>query len=145
MKLLKIKTKGWTDVIDLTTQLKDYITDQGFENGQLNVFVKGSTAAITTIEGDENLYQDLKNMFEVFAPYKKQYEHHKTWGDDNGAAHLRASLVGPSETLPVKNGKLIFGTWQKIVLIDFDTSEREREVYINFTQEQVQVEPQSLG
>ena len=103
-----------------------------FENGVVNLFIIGSTASVTTSEADENLYQDLKEVLEKIAPYKKDWRHHQTWGDDNGASHLRASLIGPSLTVPVVNGKLFLGSWQRIVLIDFDTKPRRREIVFTF-------------
>lgn len=129
MKTLSVTTKGSTDVTDVTKRIEDLLPKN--KNGVVNVFVKGSTAAISIIEGDPNLYEDMKEALEDFAPYKKNWKHHQTWGDDNGAAHLRATLFGPSETIPFENGKLILGQWQRVVLIDFDTRARTREVVLN--------------
>ncbi len=84
------------------------------------------------MEWEKNLFQDFKEFLEKILPYNRNYYHHKTWGDDNGASHLRASLIGPSLTLPVNSGKLFLGTWQRVVLIDFDMREREREILVNF-------------
>jgi len=127
-----VDTNGQTDIIDLTEKIYQIIKKKGFQNGVVNLFVIGSTAAITTIEIDKNLYQDLREILEKIIPYQKNYHHHQTWGDDNGASHLRASLFGPSLSFPVINRKPFLGTWQKIVLIDFDTKPRQREVIINF-------------
>lgn len=132
MIVLSFKTKGFTDIIDITDEVQKKIRENGFEEGVVHLFVLGSTAGLTTIEADENLYQDLKEILEKIIPYKKNYHHHQTWGDDNGAGHLRASLFGPSLSLPVKSGKIFLGTWQRIVLIDFDTRERVRELIITF-------------
>jgi len=132
MKTIQIKTKGWNDVVDITDKIQAEVKKEKFENGMVSLFVIGSTAFLTTIEADENLYEDLKETLEKLTPYKKDWKHHQTWGDDNGAAHLRASLIGPSLIVPVVNGKLFFGTWQRIVLIDFDTKPRQREIVIFF-------------
>jgi len=132
MKNLQIQTKGSTDIIDITKKVQDLVDKEKFTSGLVHLFVIGSTASLTTSEDDPNLYQDLKEILEKLAPYKKDYHHHQTWGDDNGAAHLRASLLGPDLTVSVTNGKLFLGTWQKIILIDFDTKTRTREILVNF-------------
>lgn len=131
MKILEVKTKGLTDVIDITSAVQKEISAQKNKDGLVHLFVIGSTAGLTTIENDPNLYEDFKEVLESIAPYKKDWQHHKTWGDDNGAAHIRASLVGPSLMIPFQNKKLLNGTWQKIVLIDFDTRSRTREVVVS--------------
>lgn len=131
MRTISVKTKGFTDIIDITDHIQKVISAQKLSDGVAHLFVVGSTAGLTTIENDPNLYEDFKEVFENIAPYKKDWQHHKTWGDDNGATHIRASLVGPSLTVPFHNKKLLNGTWQKIVLIDFDTSPRTREVVIS--------------
>ncbi len=135
MKTLRIKTKGRTDIIDITDFIQKEVKKENMETGLVFLFVLGSTASLTTMETDENLYQDLKEVLEKIIPYRKDYRHHLTWGDDNGASHLRATLFGPSLTIPIKNGRLYLGTWQRIVLIDFDTREREREIVISFIKE----------
>ena len=128
--VLTIRTKGNTDIIDITEPVAEIVKTSKIKDGIVNIFVKGSTAGITTIEPDENLYDDMKSFLDEIIPMDRNWKHHKTWGDDNGGSHLRASIVGPSQTIPFLNNNLILGTWQKIVLIDFDTSSREREVYI---------------
>ncbi len=135
MRSFTVKTRGFTDIVDITGEVLRLAAKEGWENGTLHLFVLGSTAAITTIENDPNLFEDLKEVLEEIAPYKKNWRHHQTWGDDNGAAHIRASLIGPSLSVPVVNGKLYLGTWQKIALIDFDTRPREREILITFSKE----------
>jgi len=136
MASIFIKTKGETDIIDITDLVEEELEKkQVKKNGIVSLFVVGSTASLTTIEADDNLYQDLRELLEKIAPYKAPYKHHQTWGDDNGAAHLRASLIGPSLIVPVKDGKLKLGTWQRIVLIDFDTRPRQREILVNFFEE----------
>ena len=135
MRKITVKTKGFTDIIDITEEIAKLISKANFTEGTLHLFVVGSTASLTTIENDPNLFKDLKEVLEAIAPYKKDWYHHKTWGDDNGASHIRASLIGPSLSVPVVNGKLFVGTWQRIVLIDFDTKPREREILLSFSKD----------
>lgn len=135
MEVLYFKTKGYSDIIDITQEIQKLIDKKKFNQGVVHLFILGSTASLTTIEADENLYHDLKEILDKIIPYQRNYHHHKTWGDDNGASHLRASLFGPSLSVPVKSGKLFLGTWQRIVLIDFDTREREREVIVSLIKE----------
>ena len=136
MRSFTVKTKGFTDIVDITGEVLQLAAKEDWENGTIHLFVLGSTAALTTIENDPNLFEDLKEVLEEIAPYRKNWKHHQTWGDDNGAAHIRASLFGPSLSVPVVNGKLYLGTWQKIVLIDFDTRPREREILLSFSKEE---------
>lgn len=126
-----VSTSGNTDVIDITSQIAKIVADKKFKDGLVNVFVKGSTAAVTTIEADENLYQDLREVLQELIPMKKNWRHHQTWGDDNGGSHIRAAIIGPSLTIPIADSQLQLGTWQKIVLIDFDTTKRAREIFIS--------------
>ena len=128
MKTFSIKTKGWTDIIDITAHIEKNLPKK---EGVATVFVKGSTASISVIEADPNLFEDMKEALETFAPYKKDWKHHQTWGDDNGGAHIRATMFGPSETIPYDAGKLLLGQWQRVVLIDFDTRARTREVIVS--------------
>lgn len=133
MKTFSVKTKGLTDVIDITKKVQESLPKNNVKEGVVTVFIKGSTAAIAVIEGDPNLYEDMREVLENIAPYKKDWKHHKTWGDDNGAAHIRATMFGPSETIPYDAGKLLLGQWQRIVLIDFDTGPRTREIIVSFS------------
>ena len=100
------------------------------ENGLAHLFVIGSTAAITTIEYEKGLLKDIRNILEKIAPEEIDYEHNKAWGDDNGYAHIRASLIKPDLSIPIENGELILGTWQQIVLIDFDNRPRTRKIIL---------------
>lgn len=125
-----ISTKGNTDIINITEKVKSLVEQSKIQEGLAVVFVKGSTAAVTTIEPDENLYNDLRLALDKIMPMNYSWQHHKTWGDNNGGSHLRASLLGPSVAIPVENGSLVLGTWQQIVLIDFDTSPRNRIIYV---------------
>ena len=126
---LNIKTKGNCDVINITDQVVAAVTRSGLAAGTVTVFNVGSTAGITTTEYEPGLADyDLKAAFEKIAPENARYEHEETWHDDNGHAHVRATLLGPSLSIPVVDGRLTLGTWQQIVLIDFDTRARTRTV-----------------
>jgi secondary thiamine-phosphate synthase enzyme len=128
---ISFRTQGHTDIINITEQVADIISDSGFDEGQALVFAVGSTGAISTVEYEPGLVnQDIADMFEHFSPYGKGYAHNRNWGDDNGAAHLRSTLTGTSFTLPFQEGRMILGTWQQIVFLDFDTRKRAREVVV---------------
>jgi secondary thiamine-phosphate synthase enzyme len=129
-KSLKIKTRGNTDILDITSEVQKIIRDSNLKEGQVTVFVPGSTAGITTIEYEPGLLKDLPKAFERVVPENMEYAHHLTWGDHNGHAHIRAALLGASKTLPFSKGDLILGTWQQIVLVDFDERPRSREVVV---------------
>lgn len=125
-----VKTKGFTHIIDITPEVKELIKNQNLENAQVLVYVAGSTASITTLEYEPGLLQDLPEAFEKIAPMRHTYHHDETWQDGNGYAHVRASIVGNSESFPLVNGELVLGTWQQIILIDFDNKPRTRCVYV---------------
>jgi secondary thiamine-phosphate synthase enzyme len=126
-----LQTKGYTDIIDITSRVQKSIDEVDFKEGSVLISAIGSTTGITTIEYEPGLVNhDISNMLDKLAPYNVNYEHNKTWGDNNGAAHLRSSLIGTSQTIPFRNGKLILGTWQQIVFIDFDTRPRDREIIV---------------
>lgn len=127
-----LKTKGNCDVLNLSGIIGAFIDEMNCRNGLLNVFVQGSTASITTIEFEPGLVQDISDVLDKIIPAAKYYKHHERWGDDNGHSHLRAALIGPSVTIPISNGKPLLGTWQQVVLIDFDTSSRDRKVFLTF-------------
>lgn len=128
---ISFSTKGNNDIIDISADVSRLIKDNGFDEGQVTVFGIGSTGGITTLEYEPGLVNhDVARMFEQLAPYGVPYEHNKTWGDDNGSAHLRSFLVGTSKTFPFQDGTLMTGTWQQIVFIDFDTRPRNRKVAI---------------
>jgi len=129
-KTFKIKTRGNTDILDITSEVQKIIRDSNLKEGQATVFVPGSTAGITTIEYEPGLLKDLPKVFERIAPENIEYAHHLTWGDHNGHAHVRAALLGASRTFPFSKGDLILGTWQQIVLVDFDERPRSREVVV---------------
>ncbi|HMK92999.1 MAG TPA: secondary thiamine-phosphate synthase enzyme YjbQ [Thermoleophilia bacterium] len=132
---IRVKTRGDDDILDLTEQVQRVVERHGFRQGQALVFVSGSTAGLTTVEHEPGLLQDLPALFERLAPRKMRYHHEDTWHDGNGHSHVRASLLGPSLTVPFEAGRLLLGTWQQIILIDFDNRPREREVVVQLSGE----------
>jgi len=126
---IRVQTKGNCQVVDLTGDMRLVLADSGINDGAAVLFNIGSTAGITTIEYEPGLANyDMAALFEKIAPVNGHYEHEKTWHDDNGHAHVRAGLLGPSLSVPIVDGELTLGTWQQIVLIDFDTRPRTRTV-----------------
>ncbi len=125
-----VSTKGATDIIDITAEVADIIRKSKIKSGIACVFVSGSTASISTLEYEPNLIKDIKRALNKIAPEGADYEHHKTWHDDNGSAHVRACLMKPGITVPFENRKLLLGTWQQIALLDFDTRPRNREIVV---------------
>jgi secondary thiamine-phosphate synthase enzyme len=125
-----LKSRGNNHVIDITSQVAGSVAEAGIESGIATIFVTGSTAGVTTVEFEPGLVQDLDTAFNRLMPRELDYRHHERWGDDNGHSHVRASLLGPSLTIPFQRGQLALGTWQQIVLIDFDTRPRNREYVI---------------
>jgi secondary thiamine-phosphate synthase enzyme len=129
-KTIQIKSRGEDDVIDITEPTSKAIKESNLKNGIATVFVSGSTAAITTIEYEPGLRNDFPKMLNRIIPRDIEYEHDKTWNDGNGHSHVRASLVGPSLTIPFKDRTLMLGTWQQVVLLEMDTRQRERQVIL---------------
>ncbi len=129
-KEISIKTKGFCDIIDVTREVSDIVSKSKIENGIATIFCPHSTAGITTIEYEKGVLTDFKELIEKVIPQNKTYHHDKTWGDGNGFSHLRASLLGPSLSVPISDKKLILGTWQQIVFCDFDNRPRERKIQI---------------
>ena len=125
-----LRTQGDGDTLDITAKVQKHITDSGINNGVATVFVTGSTACITTIEFEPGLVADLQKLWERLVPKNIPYEHDSRWGDGNGYAHVRASLLGASLTVPFTNMKLALGTWQQIILVDFDNRPRQRTVIV---------------
>lgn len=126
----EIQTKGHYDFINVTSKVEEVVLKSGVIDGLVTVFVKATTVGLTTMEWENGLIADLKNLWEKIAPEQGEYAHHQRWGDHNGAAHLKSALMGTSVVLPVEKGKLVLGTWQQIVLIDFDERPRKREVVV---------------
>jgi secondary thiamine-phosphate synthase enzyme len=125
-----VATRGDSQMLDLTPEIQEVVDRHGFSEGQALVFVSGSTAALTTVEFEPGLQRDLPAALERLAPRGIRYAHEETWHDDNGHSHVRASLLGPSLTVPFRDGRLLLGTWQQIVLVDFDTRPRRRDVVV---------------
>lgn len=129
-KNIQLKSKGETDIIDITDHVSQAIEESSVSNGIATVFVAGSTAALTTIEYEPGLKHDFPQMLSRVAPKDIVYEHDNTWHDGNGHSHVRASLIGPSLTIPVVGGKLTLGTWQQIIFLEMDTRPRNRNVIV---------------
>ena len=129
-KAIKINSKGENDMVDITDQTLKAIQESKLKDGIVTVFVSGSTGAITTIEYEPGLRNDFPKMLNRIIPQNIEYEHDKTWHDENGHSHVRASLNGPGLTIPFKDGNLILGTWQQIVFFELDTRSRERRITI---------------
>ncbi len=125
---IPVNTKGNTDILDITDDARTLLLKSGVKNGTVTFFVQGSTAGLTTVEYEPGLLKDIPLLFENIAPANSRYFHDDTWGDGNGHSHVRASLLGPSLTVPFTNGHMTLGTWQQIILIDFDNRARRREI-----------------
>ncbi len=129
-KQIKISSKSENDIINITEQVADAILDCGISNGTVTVFVSGSTGAITTIEYEPGLVKDFPDMLSRIAPDDVNYSHEEMWHDGNGRSHVKASLVGPSLTIPFKDGELLLGQWQQIVFLELDTRARTRSIIL---------------
>ncbi|RKZ19131.1 YjbQ family protein [bacterium] len=128
---LTIETKGFSHIIDITNQLESAVEESGIENGIALVFVPGSTGGVTTIEYEPGLLKDFPELMEKLIPSNRSYHHDQTWHDGNGFSHLRSSLIGTSLVLPIYRGSVIHGTWQQVVIVDFDNRPRRRNVVIH--------------
>ena len=128
---ISLSTKGFSDILDITHHVDGVIDRSRIENGLVTVFCSGSTGAVTTIEYESGVIRDLQKAIEKIAPSNIPYEHDRRWGDGNGFSHVRAALMKPSLSIPLIKGKLILGTWQQIVFIDFDNRKRQREIVIH--------------
>lgn len=129
-KVIQIKSKGEMDIINITNQASAAIGESNIKNGLITVFVSGSTAAVTTIEYEPGLMYDFPEMLSRVAPKDIQYKHDNTWHDGNGHSHVRASLLGPSLTIPIVEGNMSLGTWQQLILLELDTRARNRNVVL---------------
>ena len=132
---VSVSTRGESQMLDLTGRVQEVVERHGFREGSALVFVSGSTAGLTTVEYEPGLVEDLPAAFERIAPRGMRYKHEDTWHDGNGHSHVRASLLGPSITVPFKDGQLLLGTWQQIVLLDFDNRPRKRDVVVQLSGE----------
>jgi secondary thiamine-phosphate synthase enzyme len=129
-KQLSIHTRGEGDILDVTGAVAEAVVETKLKNGIVTVFVPGSTGALTTIEYEPGLLKDFPNMLERVAPKNLVYEHEKRWHDGNGHSHVRASLIGPSLTVPFANGRLTLGTWQQIIFMELDVRSRVRNLIL---------------
>lgn len=127
---IMIKTKGENDMIDITEEVQRIVSKSNVKEGIACIFVPGSTGAVTTIEYEPGLKKDLPIALERIAPKNEYYYHHETWHDYNGHSHVRASIIGPSLTVPISNGRIIHGTWQQIVFIEMDVRQRDRRLIV---------------
>jgi len=125
-----LQTKKELEIVDITDRVQEILANYRLENGFVIIFIPGSTGAVTTIEFEPGLLEDFPNMLEKISPRDAIYEHEKRWHDGNGHSHVRASLIGPSLTIPFNNSKLILGTWQQIVFVELDVRPRSRQLYI---------------
>lgn len=130
---INVNTRGNTDIINITENVRNEVSKADFDEGSVLVFVAGSTAGITSIEFEPGLRKDYPEFFEKIIPSGKTYKHDQTWHDGNGHSHIRASLQGSSFIVPFKNGEMMLGTWQQIILIDFDTRSRTRNIIVQIT------------
>ncbi len=128
---ITISTKGYADIHDLSSLVEEFLKKIQAKDGLLTVIVPGSTAGITTIEYEPGLLKDFPELMDRLVPVKR-YHHDSTWGDGNGFSHLRASLIGASMSVPVKGGRPVLGTWQQLVLVDFDNRARSRRVVFHY-------------
>jgi secondary thiamine-phosphate synthase enzyme len=130
-----VGTSGQGDAHDVTDTVTRAVEESALRSGTVTVFVVGSTAGVTSLEFEPGVIADLNKVLESLAPRHGGYQHHLRWGDDNGSSHVRAALVGPSVTIPFTEGKLLLGTWQQVVLLEFDTRPRKRELVIQLVGE----------
>jgi len=130
-----IETKGFNDIIDITSQIELLLHKSPFSEGSILIFASGATAGITTIEYEPGLLQDYPKFFEKIIPMSETYQHDETWHDGNGFSHIRASLQGASFTVPFLDKKMLLGTWQQIILVDFDNRSRNRKVVVQINGE----------
>jgi len=134
-KIIQLKTQGHCDILDITPEVASTVIDSGVSNGTVTVFINGSTAGVTTIEYEPGLIADLKEVWQKLVPEGAPYHHDARWGDGNGYAHVRAALLGASLLVPFTDKKLALGTWQQIVVLDFDNRPRSRQVVLQITGE----------
>ncbi len=129
-KKISLQTKGQCDIIDITPQVEQQLNETDINSGTVTVFIAGSTAGLSTMEFESGLLSDFKDMWERNIPQNISYDHDRRWGDGNGYSHVRASLLGASLVVPFSDKKLTLGTWQQIVLVDFDNRPRSRQVIL---------------
>ncbi|UCD13602.1 MAG: YjbQ family protein [Thermoplasmatales archaeon] len=132
---ITIQTNGETDMVNLTDDIQSTISKSKLKEGIACIFVGGSTGTVTTIEYEPGLIKDLPRALEKIAPKGIHYDHHETWHDDNGHSHVRASIMGPSLTVPIRKGRVLHGTWQQIVFVELDTGPRTRKIAVQIVGE----------
>jgi secondary thiamine-phosphate synthase enzyme len=127
---ITFRTRGFTDIKNITEEIKEKIHESGFKEGIAVVFVPGATGGVTTMEFEPGVIRDLQETFEKIAPQNGKYHHDHRWGDGNGYAHIRSAIIGTSVSIPFSNGNLQLGIWQSVVFIDFDNKPRRRELIV---------------
>ena len=127
---IQLSTRGNADIHDITDQVAHQVAQSGLKDGTVTIFCPSSTSALTTIEYESGVLGDLRRLFDEIIPPNREYAHNARWGDGNGHSHVRASLLGPSLTVPFVNGRLTLGTWQQIIYVDFDNKPRNRELVL---------------
>jgi len=132
---VRLNTQGNTDVHDITDEIAQAVAQSGLGAGTVTVFCPSSTSALTTVEYEPGALSDLVRMFEELVPSNREYAHNATWDDGNGHSHMRATLLGPSLTIPFVDGRLTLGTWQQIIYVDFDIRPRHRELVVQIAGE----------
>ena len=128
-----VETRGFNDIVDITAEVSRRVESRSLQSGVAHLFVVGSTAALSTIEYERGAVEDLRQALERVAPMEGRYQHNEAWHDGNGYAHVRAALMKPSLSIPVVEGRLALGTWQQIVLLDFDNRARTRTIHVRLT------------
>jgi secondary thiamine-phosphate synthase enzyme len=132
---ISLRTHGNTDIIDITREVERLVADSGLGSGTVTIFCPSSTSGLTTVEFEHGAVADLQRMFQELVPSNREYAHNATWGDGNGHSHMRASLLGPSLSIPFVDKSLTLGTWQQIVYVDFDVRSRQRELVVQMVGE----------
>jgi len=132
---IEFETSGKNEIIDLTSDIRNFVNESEVLNGNALVFVIGSTGGISTVEYEPGLKKDIPELMEKLIPSKNYYHHNETWHDGNGHSHLRATLIGPSLTIPIIDGKLILGTWQQVIFLEFDNKYHKRRIIVQISGE----------
>ena len=132
---ISISNKGENDIIDITDEVQNIVSNSGLKEGICLVFVAGSTGSLSTMEYENGLKQDIPRVLEKIAPKNQEYVHHLTWHDDNGRSHVKATLIGASLIVPFQNKKIVHGTWQQLVFIELDTRPRRRNIIVQLVGE----------
>ena len=129
-KQISISSEGFSEINNITAEVKKVAEESGFNEGLIHIFPIGSTASVSTIEYEPALVEDMKDKLEEFAPKDQQTRHGDTWGDDNGFSHMRATMMGPGITVPLYEGKPVLGTWQQVVILNHDNRKRDRRIFL---------------